>query len=109
VWQRIVGYRLAAAVGATACGPYNLQRYVINQTAMASPAVPANPEVPGGVTDEQVIASCIEDFQVSLADDGATSRSRFMVTLKALGQRGAQGGVPAQEILLTGEAWIRNE
>ena len=109
VWQRIVGYRLVAAAGPAACGPYDLHRYIIAQTALTTPAVPANPENPGGVTDDQVIASCIEDLQVSLADDGTTNRSRFTVTLKALGQRAAQGGIPAQEILLTGEAWIRND
>ncbi|HEY6101799.1 MAG TPA: prepilin-type N-terminal cleavage/methylation domain-containing protein [bacterium] len=107
VWQRIIGYRLVATGGATACGPYELHRYVIDLTAPTTPALPANPSNPGAVGLDAVVASCIQDFQVSVVPQG--SRNRFLVTLKGRGQRAAQGGVPPQEILLNGEAWIRND
>jgi len=107
LWQRIVGYRLVAASGPAACGPYDLHRYVIDLTAPTAPALPVDPASPGSVGLDAVIASCIEDFQVSRVAEAF--RTRFIVTLKGRGQRAVQGGVPVQEILLTGEAWIRND
>jgi hypothetical protein len=107
VWQRIVGYRLAATSGAAACGPYDLHRYVIDLTLPTTPALPADPANPGPVGLDSVVASCIEDFQVSIVAEA--SGNRFLVTLKGRGQRSAQGGVPPQEILLNGEALIRND
>lgn len=106
LWQRIVGYYLAPASGTAACGPYDLHRYVIDQTAPTTPAV-LPPSSRGSVGLDTVVASCIEDFQVAKVPEGA--RTRLKVRLKGRGQRGAQGGVPVQEILLTGEAWIRND
>ena len=109
VWQRIIGYRLVATSGPNACGSYDLHRYVIAQTALTTPALPADPANPGAVTQEAVIASCIEDLRVSL--QGSSGRSRFSIAvLLARGERQIQGSsVPPQQIRLTGEAWIRND
>jgi hypothetical protein len=88
---------------------YELHRYVIQQTAITTPALPGDPANPGGVTQEAVIASCIEDLQVSLT--GSAGKSRFSIAvLLARGERQIQGSsVPPQQIRLTGEAWTRND
>ena len=91
IWQRSVSYCVTGSAGA-----YQLQRVVADLSqpddALAQPAC-------GGDT----VATMIESFDVSASGGVVT------VTLKAKGTEVVQGrAIPAQEILLPGQAMTRN-
>lgn len=95
IWQRYIGYFVVPNSGV-----YELRRVTAQlDTAGAALPDPTTLSLSGG----DVVATFVETFDVAL------SSSNFTATLKAKGTQVVQGtSVPAQEVLLPGQALVRN-